>query len=41
MIVDILVWILGLALFGVGLWCCWDSSVYLSERNYLRKITGA
>lgn len=41
MIVDILVWILGLALFGFGLWFCWDSSVYLSERSYLRKITGA
>ena len=41
MIVDILVWILGLTLSGFGLWFCWDSSVYLTERSHLRKITGA
>jgi len=40
MIIDILVWILGLALSGFGLWFCWDSSVMLSERNKLRKYTG-
>jgi len=40
MIIDILIWILGIALTGFGLWFCVDSSIMLSERNKLRKYTG-
>lgn len=41
MIYDILMYVAGSIVIGVMAWGCWESSVILSERNKLRKITGA
>lgn len=41
MIYDILMYVAGSIVIVVMAWGCWESSVILSERNKLRKITGA
>jgi|TARA_B110000495_G_C22946080_1_gene553840 hypothetical protein len=37
---ELLGFIVGIAVLLAMGWGCWESSVMLSERNYLRKITG-
>ena len=37
-ILGYIVWVILLIVMGYG---CWISSVIISERNYLRKLTGA
>ena len=41
MIYDILMYVAGSIVIVAMSWGCWESSVILSERNKLRKITGA
>ena len=41
MIYDILIYFAGSIVIVVMAWGCWESSVALSERNKLRKMTGA
>lgn len=38
--IDILYFIVGLIICVIGMMIVWESSVMLSERNKLRKITG-
>lgn len=39
--IELLGYIVGVIVLVVMGWGCWESSVMLSERNYLRKLTGA
>jgi len=41
MIYDILMYVAGSIVIVVMAWGCWESSVALSERSKLRKMTGA
>jgi hypothetical protein len=40
-LIELLGYIVGVIVLVVMGWGCWESSVMLSERNYLRKLTGA
>ena len=40
-ITSIIAYIVGSGVIGVLAYMCWISSVMISERNYLRKLTGA
>jgi hypothetical protein len=41
MIYDILIYVAGSIVIVAMAWGCWESSVMLSERSKLRKMTGA
>ena len=41
MMIDILVFIIGVVLISIMAYGCWISSVILSHRSQLRRITGA
>ena len=41
MMIELLGFIFGIAVLLAMGWMAWESSVMISERNYLRKLTGA